>query len=142
MKHERPAEKNEFDSMTDFAMSGIDFQPIRVGVHAQSSLVKGEDDLHFHSGSIRDADAYSAILGTYVGVREVYVLVSNIEGKQLNKHKLIVDYDDIHVLDEICLDTGNFLEEERGDKTFDRVTARDRVMKALSAVAELRLGID
>lgn len=145
MIHEVPSRQNEFNSMTEFAMNGIEFRPIVVGVEDDADFDPPEnaDDFHVYSGSIRRAEAYSAALAMHVGVTEVFTVASKgIEGTKWGHHRLMVEYKDSEGGDELCLDRGIFcLDNDADEKDFDIAAASDRVMKALCAVAELRLGL-
>ena len=143
MIKEVPFRQNEFNSMTEFAMSGIDFRPITVGNEEDADFSPAlDDECYIHSGSIRSAEAHSDALGTEVYVDEIYIIGSrgaSGQGTRWSHHRIIIEYDDRDEWDEVCLDRGTFCMHKNERRSFDEPTATIRVMKALGAIAERRL---
>lgn len=67
----------------------------------------------------------------------MYGVVTSVKTQDIfSEHRLLIDYQDLADVDEVCLDVGFILPEE-GEE--DTNTRKERIIKALSAIAESRI---
>ncbi len=131
-----------YNELVQLAFGDAEFQKIEVVEDYDMSQDWG-DAARPVSGSKRELDVYVRGLETEVRLREEIVLLDRDVGCGYGSdtHALSVEYDNLPEMDAVCLDE-NLIINELWDDDFDTVAAKKRIILALSAATDQRMGFD
>lgn len=131
-----------YNELVQLAFGDAEFRTIAVNEDYDMSADWG-DAARPVSGSKREIDIYVQSLETEVRLREEMVLLDRDVGSGYGSdtHTLSLEYDNLPEMDAVCLDE-NWIINEIWDDDFDTLAAKRRIILALSAATDKRMGFD